>query len=332
MSAKFHDYYKVLGVGRKATADEIKRAFRAKAKQSHPDRNPGERGEEGFKKLNEAYEVLGDPEKRRRYDQLGQNWKSGQAFTPPPGWDNPFGPGGGASMGRDGRVHMEPNAFGGDFSEFFNFFREFGAGAAQPGGEPHGRRGTMSRASSPSHLESTMSITLEEAAEGVVRRVTLSIQSKAALGRAKTKHKSFDIKIPSGIRDGQKVRLRGGPGKDSPPEDVLIGIKIAPHKFFSFEGDHLIAEVKVTAWEAALGGKIDVPTLDGKVLIRVPAGVRPGQKLRLKGRGFPERGSKAHGDLLYRISIVVPPKLSDEEKVYFEKLKAVSRFEPRGSD
>lgn len=328
MAAKFHDYYKVLGVGRKATADEIKRAFRTKAKQSHPDRNPGKRGEEGFKQLNEAYEVLGDPEKRRRYDQLGHNWKTGQAFTPPPGWENPFGAGV-AGMGRDGRVYMDPNAFGGDFSEFFNFFREFGAGTVRPGVDPRVRRGGRGRASTPSHLESTMSITLEEAAQGVVRRVTLSIQSRAALGRAKTKRKSFDIKIPAGILDGQKVRLRGGPGKNSPPEDVLIGIKIAPHKFFSFEGDHLIADVKVTPWEAALGGKVDVPTLDGKVLIRVPAGVRPGQKLRLKGRGFPKRGSQAHGDMLYRISIVVPPKLSEEEKVYFEKLKAVSRFEPR---
>jgi curved DNA-binding protein len=280
MANPLKDYYKILGLRRSATPDEIKRAFRKQAKEVHPDHNQGKRAEERFKELNEAYETLGDAARRKDYDaQL-----NGAANSSANGASTRTTPGAGSARGTESS----------------------GAGAG-------------------SHLESEMAITLEEAARGADRKITLAIKQTKFFGGAKETRKTFDVRIPPGIRDGQKIRLKNAsPGE----EDVIIRIRVAPHARFAFEGEDLMTEVRVTPWEAALGESIQVPTLEGTVSLRLMPGVRSGQKLRLKGQGFPIK-SGGRGDLLYRVMIAVPNPLTPDERALFEKLKNISRFDPR---
>lgn len=285
MANPVKDYYKILGVGRSANAEEIKRVFRQLAKENHPDYNSSSKSEERFKDLNEAYEVLGDPERRKDYDRI-------------------LAGGNGAANGVFGKANPASGS-------------RPAAGEASHGG---------GAAAGASHLESEMTISLEEAYRGADRKITLAIQQSRLFGGMKESRKTYDVRIPPGIRDGQKIRLKNASGGD---EDVLIRIRIAPHPRFTLEGDNLACEMRVTPWEAALGETIQAPTLDGSVALRLPSGVKSGQKLRMKGQGFPAK-SGGRGDLYFRVMIAVPNPMSADERALFERLKAVSRFNPRG--
>ncbi len=310
MAAQYKDYYQSLGVPRTATADEIKKAFRKLAREFHPDvAKDKKKAEEKFKEINEAYEVLSDADKRKKYDELGANWKSGAEFRPPPGQGG-FGGGqpfrGGA--GRGGGVEFE---FGGTgFSDFF----EQMFGAQRRGGMGGGRGGFAGeQMGEPSRdIEGDIMVTLEEAKAGSVRTVTV---------RHENRTDSQQVKIPAGITEGQKLRIAGrGEGGG----DLYLRVKLAKHPDFEVDGHNLIHELELAPWEAALGAEIAVPTLDGKVNIKIPAGTASGQKLRVRGRGLGKTG-----DLLVATKIVVPAKISDAQKKLWEQLAKESKFNPR---
>ncbi len=321
MAVKFRDYYEVLGVARTATRDEIKKAYRKLARKHHPDVNPGDKtAEEKFKELNEAYEVLSNEDKRRRYDQLGANWKAGADFTPPPDWAGREGPGGAGGGFDYGEVFGGGRAASG-FSDFFESFFGGGAGNARAG-ESRGARGGAGFAMRGSDVEAEISLTLEEAHRGVTR--TIRIESPDS--------KSLEVTIPAGMRDGSVIRLSGqgasGSG-NAPAGDLYLRARIKPHPLFSVVGDDDIQiELPVAPWEAALGANVSVPTLDEPVEMTIAAGTQGGQRLRLRGQGL-NRRQGGRGDEYVRLKIVIPPKLSAKEKELFEKLAAEARFDAR---
>lgn len=336
MGVTYKDYYKILGVSRSDSADELKKAFRDLAKKHHPDKNKGNKqAEDKFKEISEAYEVLGDPKRKQQYDMLGSNFRDGQSFTPPPEW----GQFNGGQGGQGGTFHFRSGGGGADFGDLFDMLRGFGGSGGGGGGmfenifEQAGARGGQagfggggSPHMGPSHLESEMTLSLEDAYKGGPKKVSIVVPEPGPHGHVRSTPKMYDIKVPPGIQDGQKIRLKGeGTGVG----DLLIRVKIAPHQLFSFEGQDLVSELKVAPWEAALGAKLNVPTLDGKVEMKLPQGVRSGQKLRLQGKGYPVKGG-GRGDLYLRVMIHVPKELSEQERDLYERLRVISKFNPRG--
>lgn len=311
---QYKDYYKTLGVDKQASEKEIKKAFRKLAARYHPDKNPDDKAaEEKFKEVNEAYEVLSDPEKRKKYEQLGANWEAFQQS----GYDSsqfqrggPFGQGGGRTF-----------VFEGDPSEFFggsSFFETFfgGGGGSDPFEaftQQRSGQGRRARAAYPGQdLQAEMDITLEDAYHGASRTFAINGQN-------------LRIKIKPGAYDGQKLRLKGKgrPGVQGGPKgDLYIILKLAPHPYFQRDGDNLLYEKEVDLYTALLGDQINVPTLSGTVSMRIPEGTNPGALLRLKGKGMPRYGkSKQYGDLLVRIKVNFPKKLSEAERKAFEELR-----------
>ena len=319
MSVQYKDYYQSLGVPRTASADELKKSYRKLAREFHPDvAKDKKKAEEKFKEINEAYEVLSDADKRKKYDELGANWKSGAEFRPPPGY------GGGQSF-RGGRAAGgEEFHFGGTgFSDFFE--QMFGARMRGAGADGFGRRGNFSQEDIPERgadIEGDIMVSLEEAARGSVRTVNI---------RHGDHNESHQVKIPPGINEGQKLRLAGrgesggGGGENG---DLYLRVRIAKHPDFDVDGHNLIYELEIAPWEAALGAEIAVPTLDAKVNIKIPAGTPSGQKLRVRHRGLLQRDG-TRGDLLVVTKIVVPEKLSAAEKKLWETLARESKFNPR---
>ncbi|MCW5765177.1 MAG: J domain-containing protein [Phycisphaeraceae bacterium] len=322
MGVKFQDYYATLGVTRTATAEEIQRAYRKLAREFHPDVNTSPGAPEKFKQAAEAYEVLKDPERRARYDQLGADYKPGQEFRPPPGWRSTRN---GATHGR--HVHVKFGGAGAEefenagFSDFFEAIfggMDAGESFSSVHGASSGRRTARPRPGADQ--EAIVSISLREAFAGATRSVSLA-----------GKDKSFEVKIPSGVGDGQVIRLagQGAPGTmNAPAGDLLLRIRVEADPRFRVEGLDLHTVLPITPWEAALGTRVDVETLAGPVTLTVPPGAGSGQKLRLRGKGMPDR-SGAHGDLLVELRIVVPKVLSDAERAAFEQLARVSSFNPR---
>lgn len=294
----YKDYYKVLGVARSASADEIKKAYRRLAREFHPDKNANKGAEERFKEINEANEVLSDPEKRRAYDALGANWKHGGGFTPPPGWA-----GGGFGNARGG------GAGPGGFSDFFSTM--FG-GAAGGGGFRFEDEPDPFRAPAPARAR--IEISLEDSYHGGSRQVSL------ADGR------TLNVRIPKGITEGQSIRLaQQGPRG----ADLMLEIGFAAHPRFKAEGRDIAATLNVAPWEAALGAKVPVDTLGGTVELNVPAGTQAGRKFRLKGRGLP--GSAA-GDQTVTVRLVTPTPKDDTERGAYEALaRLFEDFDPRKS-
>ncbi|MEL7564614.1 MAG: DnaJ C-terminal domain-containing protein [Dehalobacterium sp.] len=315
MSVKYEDYYQILGVERDATSKEIQAAFRKLARKYHPDVNKEAEAEKKFKKINEAYEVLKDSEKRKRYDQLGANWKSGQDFTAPSGWEN-------VNIhfdGGDGQAFHFGDA--GDFSDFFEmlFGRSSGGYTNFSAGPRGGRRENWSQKGQD--RESDLAIALEDAYFGTSKTVALKVLEEQPNGRMASSRKEFQVKIPQGIKEGSRIRLKGQGGKGingGPSGDLYFKISIEPHNRFSLEGRDLKILVEVSPWEAILGGKVRVSTLEGTVAINIPEGTQNGQKFRLKGRGFPEGTEK--GDLYAVITIKIPANLTKEEISLVEQL------------
>jgi curved DNA-binding protein len=348
MAVKFKDYYEVLGVPRSASADDIKKAFRKLAREYHPDVAKTKKGaEEKFKEINEAYEVLSDPEKRKKYDELGPNWKQGADFRPPPGWQGGFRPGGGFGGGQpnDG-VEFE---FGGT-TGFSDFFEQL-FGSRTRGGSPFGGRGGFAEEETAERgrdVEGDLMVTLEEAMHGSVR----SVQLRRAVtcencggtgekngrvcpvcgGSGQTyKTETYQVKIPPGVTAGQRLRVagRGEAGTHGGAAgDLFLRVHLARHPDFEVEDHNLIYEAEVAPWEAVLGANLSVPTMDGKVNIKIPPGTQNGQKLRVRGRGLPQKTGPA-GDLIVVIRIEVPEKISEAERKLWAELAEGSSFKPR---
>ncbi|OPZ59535.1 MAG: Curved DNA-binding protein [Deltaproteobacteria bacterium ADurb.Bin510] len=303
---EYKDYYKILGVERSASPEEIKKAYRKLARGCHPDACKDDpSAEKRFKELGEAYEVLKDPDKRARYDALGSSWQQGQSFTPPPGFENIFGFGGGR-----GGHSFNFDMGGGGFSDFFESLFGGMGGMGGMGAQPRSRR-----ASRGSDVETELNISLEDAHCGATREISLSGAGGV---------KRLNVKIPAGTHEGLKIRL-GGQGNPGPAGsgDLFIKLHILAGPGQKLEGDDVVVEVAVTPWDAALGASITVDTLDGQVKMKMPAGVSSGQRLRFKGKGLGHRG-----DLYAQVKIVTPPNLSDEERQLFTRLRAVSSFKP----
>jgi curved DNA-binding protein len=330
---EYKDYYQTLGVSKNASEKEIKQAYRRLARKHHPDVNPGDRGAESrFKEINEAYAVLSDAEKRRKYDQLGANWQQYERVAQARG-----GGRAGFPPGFDFNVEYEgPGAerFGG-FSDFFKIF--FGGADAESifGGMAGGRAGGRSRArpardfgleaEKGSDVSAPLEITLEDAFHGSQQRLALQTNPGAPPTQ-------IDVKIPAGVRDGSRVRLagKGEPGQGGAPRgDLFLDIKIRPHHLYRREGDDLYLDLPVTVTEAALGTEVEVPTLSGRTRIKVPAGSQSGQLLRLRGKGMPRLKGGGHGDLLTRIKVVTPTQLSDRERELLEELRSLRKDNPR---
>jgi curved DNA-binding protein len=317
MAVKFQDYYKILGVDRHASQDEIRRAYRKLARKYHPDVNKEKDAEEKFKQVNEAYEVLKDPEKRQRYDQLGPDWQAGQDFRPPPGWED---------VRFQFRTGPGAEEFG--FSGFSDFFETlFGGSRFGGGAERMGRTWTMRGQDQEAEIE----VEVEEAYHGTTKTVTLQGQEVDEQGRIRPTVQNLQVKIPAGVTDGTRIRLsgKGGAGAGGGAAgDLYLKVRLKPHPRYRVEGHDLLLDVPVTPWEAALGAKVEVGVVDGTVQLKIPPGSQSGQKLRLRGKGLPRKGN-GRGDLLAQIKISVPKKLSGKEKELFAEMAKVSSFNPR---
>lgn len=294
---EYKDYYQILGVERSADEAEIKKAYRKLASKFHPDRPTGD--EAKFKEISEAYEVLGDKEKRERYDLLGSNYRAGQDFTPPPGFDGMFGGGFGG---------------GGGFSDFFeSLFRGQAAGRGGFGGQGFAQQGEDQQAK--------ISISLEEAISGAEMNLTLQ--------NPQTGTKQVKVRVPAGIKPGQKIRLagQGYPGRGGGAAgDLFLEVTLKSHPLFKVDGLDVLLDLPITPWEAALGTVVEVPTLKGRVKLKVAAGTQSGSKLRLKGRGL----GKEEGNQFVVLQIHTPKADSEELKAAYEALeKAAGNFNPR---
>ena len=318
---EYKDYYKILAVDKKSTQDEIKRSYRKLARKYHPDLNSSSDAEDQFKEVGEAYEVLKDPEKRAAYDQLGENWKSGQSgFQPPPDWDEGFEFHGGGYTGGSSA----------DFSDFFeSLFGQQQGGFRYNSADAHdGNMNYAQMRGQDSHAR--VFIELEDAYHGATRSMTLQSTEMGIDGRPHVKSRTLNVKIPKGVKEGQNIRLQGqgssglGGGK---PGDLYLEIGFNPHTLYNVNGHDVSMELKITPWEAALGSSIQVPTPAGKVDLKIPPGSSSGKRMRLKGRGIPAR---TKGDFYLTLEIVLPDKITDKEKSLYQTLqKEAGNFNPR---
>ncbi len=317
---EYKDYYKIMGVARDASQDDIKRAYRKLARKYHPDVSKATDAEARFKEVGEAYAVLRDPEKRAAYDQLGANWKQGQDFRPPPDWGAGFEFSGGGFGDGFGGLGGEA----GGFSDFFEslFGQRFGAAG---GGA---RRQHGFRARGEDHHAKVL-IDLADAYTGATRSIALSTPEVDSQGHVTTKQRSLNVRIPKGVRQGQRIRLsgQGTPGLgDGPAGDLYLEIEFRPHPFYRVEGRDVYLDLPVTPWEAALGAKVKVPTPDGTVDLTIPKGSRSGRRLRLKGRGIP---SSTPGDLYVLPQITLPPADSEAARSLYRKMAEELPYNPR---
>jgi curved DNA-binding protein len=311
MAVQYRDYYQTLGVAKTASQDEIKSAFRKLARKFHPDTAADKKtAEEKFKEVNEAYEVLGDPEKRRKYDEFGANWEHG-ASMPRGGWSQAGGFPGGAGRGgfrTDEGVDFE---FGGTgFSDFFEqmFGARRGGGFRSGGFDPGPQRG--------GDIEADILVTLEEAFHGSTRQISFRRGDSPET-------QTYTVKIPKGVREGQRIRLAGqgsAGAAGGSAGDLFLRIKLQKHPDYDVEGSDLYREIPVPAWKCVLGGEAEIQTLSGRGKLKIPAGSQDGQKLRLGGKGLPKSDGSS-GDLFVVISVKLPTRVSDKERALWEQLR-----------
>lgn len=344
MAVRYKDYYESLGVPRTASDADIKKAFRKLAREYHPDvAKDKKKAEERFKEINEAYEVLGDPAKRKKYDELGPGWSSGAEFRPPPGWE--FRGGRPFAGGRGGQ-EFEFEFGGTGFSDFFE--QLFGARGARSG--KFGQRGFTEEdlAERGRDIEGDILVTLDEVMSGSVRSVSVRraapCEHCAGTGTRAghvcnvcggtgqmAKSETYQVKIPASVTEGQRLRIPGrgeaGVGGGS-AGDLFLRVRLAKHPDFEVEDHNLIYDAELAPWEAVLGASISVPTLSGPVNIKIPPGTQNGQKLRVRGRGLPQRGG-TNGDLIVTARVEVPSRINDSERKLWEQLARESKFNPR---
>ncbi len=290
---EYKDYYKVLGVPRDVAADELKKAYRKLARKYHPDVSKEANAEARFKEVGEAYEVLKDPEKRAQYDQFGSNYQHGQSFNPPPGWEQAGG------MGR-----------GGHSQNFSSFFESMFSSGGMGGGDNFFAQGE--------DVNAKITITLEDAYRGAQKSIR---RPGGAVG-------TINVKIPAGITSGKKIRLAGqgkaGPGGQA--GDLFLEINIAKHPHYQLDDNNLTLNLPIAQWEAALGAKVTVPTLAGRISLTIPEGAKSGQKMRLKGRGLP---TKIPGDQIVVLQIMTPPADSAKAQQLYQQMAEELNFNPR---
>lgn len=319
----YKDYYSVLGVNKSATGDEIKKAFRKLAVKYHPDRNPDNKAaEEKFKEISEAYEVLGDTDKRQKYDQFGRYWQSSPSGSRQSPWGN--------ATPRNPNVGVSNFDFGnyGSFDEFINDLlgRPFGnttsrstsAGTSGFSGNTGFGTQTQSSTAKGGDIEKNITLTYSQAYHGVETQLNLGTEN-------------INVKIPSGAKNGTKIRLKGKGKLNSLSKqrgDLYLKVELKPHHFFQFEDDKLVCEVPITPYEAVLGGEINVPTPTGEVKVKIPSGIRHGQSLRLKGKGW-STSKGDFGDLLVKVAIATPNNITAQEKEYYEKIRDINKDNPR---
>ena len=334
---EYKDYYATLGVKKDASQEDIQKAYRKLARKFHPDVNKAPEAELKFKEVGEAYEVLKDPDKRQKYDQFGSDWKRAQQTgAPPPGWENfrwDFGQGGQGGGGFEGFDFGGMGDMGGGegFSSFFEMLfgdaargRRGGRRRGGPAGAGFGGGGGGFGGGSGADTEATIQLSVEEAVRGGSREITLV---DPATGQRRT----LSVRIPEGIRPGQRIRLagQGQTGSDGAPAgDLFLRVELEPDPRFRIEGSDLHTTVPVTPWEAALGGEAEVETPQGRLRVRIPPGSSSGRKIRLRGKGLAQAGGARgdKGDLLAELRIVVPEHLTERERALFEQLAADSEF------
>ena len=315
---EFKDYYKVLGVERTASDDEIKKAFRRLARKYHPDISKAPDAAARMQELNEAHEVLRDKEKRAAYDRVGQGAQGGQPFEPPPGWDSGF------------EFSGRPGDFGdaGDHSDFFEAL--FGAARRGARGR-HGRGFDEARPSRGQDHHAKIVVPLEDAFHGATRELTLHSPEMDAAGNIALHERTLQVAIPRGIRAGQQIRLagQGSPGfGDGTRGDLYLEVEFAPHPMYRVDGRDLYRTLRVAPWEAALGAAVNVPTPDGTVEMNVPAGSQTGRKLRLRGRGIP---GSTPGDFYVMLEVVLPPANTDKARALYRQMAQDLAFDPRAT-
>jgi curved DNA-binding protein len=318
--ATYKDYYQIMGVARDASQDDIKRAYRRLARKFHPDVSKEANAEDKFKEVQEAYEVLKDPQRRSAYDQLGSNWRAGQEFRPPPDW------------GRD--FEFSTSSFGGagggqaDFSDFFAslFGQRSPFGQQRSGGGGRGRGGFA--AAGEDHV-AKIQIELEDAFRGSSQTIELKSPQLGDDGHVTVQPRTLKVTIPAGVIEGQRIRLagQGSPGVGGGPAgDLYLEIGFRPHRLFTVEGRDLTLTLPIAPWEAALGATVQTPTLAGPVDLRIPPNAKAGQKMRLKGRGLP---GPTVGDQYVVLKIVQPPADTPRAKELYEQMQRELPFDPR---
>lgn len=321
MPVRFKDYYETLGVARGASHDEIRKAYRKLARKFHPDVSKDPGAESKFKEIAEAYEVLGDPQKRGKYDEFGANYHSGEEFHPPPGWED-----------AQYQFYGDPSAAGftrDDLSGFSDFFETLFGGREMGQSFHQAHFADSARRARGQDHEAGITISLEEAYHGGKKSIGLQTVRLDEQGRAHRQTKNYNVQIPPGTIDGVKIRLAGQGGAargEGASGDLYLHVSIAPHPVFKWSGKNIEVTVPVAPWEAALGAKINVPTMEGKAALTIAAGTQSGQRFRLRGKGFPGRHP---GDLIITVQIAVPSSLSARERKLFEELAGTSSFKPR---
>ncbi|HUL93188.1 MAG TPA: DnaJ C-terminal domain-containing protein [Burkholderiales bacterium] len=312
---KYKDYYAVMGLERDASPEQIKSAYRKLARKYHPDVSKEANAEERFKEIGEAYETLKDPQKRAAYDRLGSH-RPGEEFRPPPGWETQFG---------EGQFHFGDGQFSFDDLDLGDLF------SGIMGGRRGGGAGGKMRMPGQD-FEVTAHISLEEAYRGTEVTLDLGVPDYDERGFPRRVQRSFKARIPKGATDGQRLRLAGKGGKGlngGRDGDLYLNIALHSHRLFRVSGHDLFLDLPLAPWEAVLGTTVEVPTLGGSVKLRVPAGTRAGQQLRLAGRGLPKPHS-GEGDLFAIVQIAVPSAVGEREHALYKELASVSTFNPRG--
>jgi len=329
MAVEFKDYYQVLGVTPKATDEEIKKAFRSQARKYHPDVAKDKKSaEEKFKEINEANEVLSNPESRRKFDQLGADWKTGAPARPAPGRGGGDRAAGYTTRGGEDEFQFEGTGFSDFFEQFFGGRAGRSRGASPFDSQAYAGSREEPEAARGQDIQGDILITLDEVLKGAMRAISVR-RNNARTGREETE--TYQVRIPKGVQAGQTIRVSGKGGEGSNggnAGDIYLRVRYAEHPDWQVRGVDLIGALELAPWEAVLGATVPVKTLEGSISVKVPAGFQQGQKLRVRGKGLPA-GATKRGDLYIEASIQVPSRMSKDDELLWKQLAAQATFNPR---